>query len=291
MISNMRKFFVITNEHKDEGLNVTKEIQEYILNKGGTCSYFVSTKSNWNEESQEKKKVVPENTECVIVLGGDGTLVRAARDLAGEGIPLIGVNLGTLGYLCELERKTVFDAIDRLFEDHYDIEHRMLLGGVAVCASQEHGETLALNDIVIHRAGMTQIMDLVVSVNGEYLNTYSADGIILATPTGSTGYSMSAGGPIVDPKADLILITPVNSHDINSKSIVVGADAEVTVEVAQRRAERDEEAWINFDGDRIVHMHVGDKLVVKKADKCTEIVRLNRVSFLQILRKKMQEYH
>ncbi len=291
MISNMRNFFVITNEHKDEGLNVTKEIQDYILKKGGTCSYFVSTKSNWNEENQEKKKVVPEHTECVIVLGGDGTLVRAARDLAGEGIPLIGVNLGTLGYLCELERKTVFDAIDRLFEDRYDIEHRMLLGGVGICGGKEQGETLALNDIVIHRAGMTQIMDLVVSVNGEYLNTYSADGIILSTPTGSTGYSMSAGGPIVDPKADLILITPVNSHDINSKSIVVGADAVVTVKVAQRRAERDEEAWINFDGDRIVHMHVGDELVVKKADKCTEIVRLNRVSFLQILRKKMQEYH
>lgn len=287
----MRKFFIITNEHKDEGLEVTKEIKEYIENKGGSCGYFVSTKSNWQANNAEGNRELQKDAECIFVLGGDGTLVRAARDYAGYQIPLIGVNLGTLGYLCELERRTVFAAIDKLFDDEYDIEERMLLGGSGVCKGAVQEEKTALNDIVIHRTGASQVIKLVVSVNGEYLTTYSADGIILSTPTGSTGYSMSAGGPIVDPKAELIVITPINSHDINSKSIVVGSDAVVCIEIAQRRTERDEEADVSFDGDRSIPMGVGDRLVVKRADRNTRILRLNRVSFLQILRKKMQEYH
>ncbi len=289
--SKMRRFFIITNEHKDEGLEVTREIKTYIEKKGGSCRYFVSTKSNWHASNADGSRELPKDAECILVLGGDGTLVRAARDYAGYQIPLIGVNLGTLGYLCELERRTVFSAIDRLFEDEYDIEERMLLGGSGMCKGKVQEEKPALNDIVIHRTGASQVINLVVSVNGEYLTTYSADGIILATPTGSTGYSMSAGGPIVDPKAELIVITPINSHDINSKSIVVGSDAVVTIEIAQRRTERDEEADVSFDGDRSVPMGVGDRLVVKRADRNTRILRLNRVSFLQILRKKMQEYH
>ena len=147
--------------------------------------------------------------------------------------------------------------------------------------------TNALNDIVIHRVGSLQLINLEVCVNGEYLTTYGADGIIISTPTGSTGYSMSAGGPIVDPKADLIVITPINSHDISSKSIVVGSDANITIELVERRAERDEFAEVSFDGDRIIHMHVGDKILIRKAEKITKILKLNRVSFLQILRKKM----
>lgn len=287
----MRNFYIITNEHKDEGLKFTEKLLHYITEKGGKCGHFVSTERNWQKSSAEKTSMIPEDVEGIIVLGGDGTLVRAARDLAGHGIPLIGVNLGTLGYLCELEPKTAFDAVDRLFDDQYGIEQRMLLGGAEINNGIKCQEKLALNDIVIHRTGTTQIANLTVSVNGEYLTTYTADGIILSTPTGSTGYSMSAGGPIVDPKAELIVITPINSHDINSKSIVVGADAVVEVELAERRAERDEVADVSYDGDRGEVMKVGDRLIVQRAGKNTEILRLNRLSFLQILRKKMQEYH
>lgn len=289
MTNKMRNFFIITNKHKDENLTVTQEIQNYIIKKGGTCSYFVSSKSNWRENGGENKpKNIPVDTECIIVLGGDGTLVRASRDLAQLDIPMIGVNLGTLGYLCELERSTIFTAIDRMFENEYDVENRMLLEGCEVLGKDLGQVTFALNDIVIHRTGMSQLINLEVSVNGEYLATYGADGILIATPTGSTGYNMSAGGPIVDPKAHLILITPINSHDIMSRSIVVGADANITIELAARRPERDETAYVSFDGDRIIHMKVGDKILVKKAATSTEILKLNRVSFLQILRRKMR---
>ena len=284
----MRKFYIITNEHKDKDLSVTKEIKSYIERKGGECDYFVSREANWHAEGVRRPGAISEDVDCIFVLGGDGTLVRAARDLAELEIPMIGVNLGTLGYLCELDRTTVMDAIDKLFDDEYDLEQRMLLEGCEIRNEQFATVTHALNDIVIHRVGSLQLINLEVSVNGEYLTTYGADGIIVSTPTGSTGYSMSAGGPIVDPKADLIVITPINSHDISSKSIVVGADANVTIELVQRRAEKDELAEVSFDGDRIIHMQVGDKILVRKAEKGTKILKLNRVSFLQILRKKMQ---
>ena len=284
----MRKFFIITNEHKDKDLTVTHGIRDYVVSKGGQCDYFVSREANWHTEGVRRPGAIAEDVECILVLGGDGSLVRAARDLAELDIPLIGVNLGTLGYLCELDKTNVMTAIDKMFEDKYDIEKRMMLEGCEIRNEQFATVTHALNDIVIHRMGSLQLINLEVSVNGEYLTTYGADGIIISTPTGSTGYSMSAGGPIVDPKADLIVITPINSHDISSKSIVVGADANVTIELVQRRAEKDELAEVSFDGDRIIHMHVGDKILVRKAAKETKILKLNRVSFLQILRKKMQ---
>lgn len=290
LTNNMKKFFIITNEHKDKNLAVTCSITDYIEAKGGTCSRYVSTKSGWSERNLRKFEASDIDADCIIVLGGDGTLVRAARDLARMGIPLIGVNLGTLGYLCELETSTVFDAIDRLFEEKYELERRMLIEGESMVSGRESKATLALNDIVIHRCGIPQIVDLVISVNGEYLATYSADGIIISTPTGSTGYSMSAGGPIVDPKADLILITPINPHTTASRSIVVGSDARIEVTLARRRQEQDEEAEVSFDGDRFVRLKVGDSILIRKADKYAKILKLNQVSFLQILRKKMQEY-
>ena len=285
----MKHFLIITNTNKDANLRLTGKLQEYIADKGGTSIVFTS-KGETVEGAAPRVEDIPKDTELVLVLGGDGTLIRAAAQLVDSRLPLIGVNMGTLGYLCELERSTVYDAIDRLFEDRYELETRMLIKG----SSQKDGSgkaTFALNDIVIHRTGLPQIVNLIVSVNGEYLANYSADGIIISTPTGSTGYSMSAGGPIVDPKADLMLITPINPHSALAKSIVVGSDAVIDVTLAKRRQEEDEEAEVSFDGDRFVHMKVGDNIRIQKADAHAKILKLNQLSFLQILRKKMQEFH
>ena len=248
---------LITNRYKDRDLTLSNEIVSYIQQKGGSAAICVSNVEDDNQKDFALSEI-PADTECILVLGGDGTLIRAATKVEALQIPLIGVNMGTLGYLCELERSTVFDAIDKLFNDQYELEERMLIAGSD--SKDDAGKTtFALNDIVIHRCGMPQIVNLIVSVNGEYLATYSADGIIISTPTGSTGYSMSAGGPIVDPKADLMLITPINPHSALAKSIVVGSDAEIDVILAKRRQEEDEEAEVSFDGDRFVHMKVGGR--------------------------------
>jgi NAD+ kinase len=230
---------------------------------------------------------IPADTECILVLGGDGTLIRAATKVESLQIPLIGVNLGTLGYLCELEESTVFPAIDRMMADDYEIEERMMLTG---WQNKQEEAKVALNDIVIHRTGDLSILSFHVYVNGEFLNTYRGDGMIVATPTGSTGYSMSAGGPIVDPKAKVLLLTPINAHNLNSKSIVLSAEDEIVIEIGTRRAERDEQAAVSFDGDEAARLFVGDRFVVSQASRVTRICKLSKKSFLQSLRKKMETY-
>lgn len=285
----MKHFYIIANEQKDNNLEETKKIQEYIHKNGGTCTYVQNRLIEGEGYEYVNPGEIPKNTECVLCIGGDGTLIRAARDVVDMQLPLIGVNRGHVGYLCELDGQTVFPAIDQLMGDHYMIENRMLLTGYNIKNSTKMESHLALNDIVIHRSGMLQIVNLIIYVNGEYLNTYSADGIIIATPTGSTGYSMSAGGPIVDPKAELILITPISPHSLNSKSIVIGAEDEIIVEIGARRMESDERVEVSFDGDHAVELAVGDKVIIRRAKANTRVLKLSRLSFLEILRKKMQE--
>ena len=273
----MKNFILITNEEKDIDLKLSKQMIEHIEAKGGRAKVFTDFQIS----------DIPADTECILVLGGDGTLIRVATKVESLEIPLIGVNLGTLGYLCELEDATVMGALDRLMQDDYMMEKRiMLTGHKENCTNSK----VALNDIVIHRAGTLQILSLNVYVNGEFLNTYHADGIIVATPTGSTGYSMSAGGPIVDPKGQMLLLTPNNAHNLNAKSIVLSAEDEIEIEIGSRRMQKDEKAWVSFDGDTVEELSVGERFIISKAINHTKICKLNKKSFLEILRKKMEKY-
>lgn len=286
----MNHFLIITNEFKDKGLVFTGKIRRYIEARGGSCQCYSSTGDDARHAAPDSADIA-EGTECVLVLGGDGTLIRAAAKLVDEKLPLIGVNLGTLGYLCELEAANVFDAIDELMDGHYMLEERMMLSAYGIKNGIQTEAKTALNDVVIHRTGALSVVNLIVSVNGEYLNTFRADGIIISTPTGSTGYNMSAGGPIVDPKAKMMLITPINAHNLNSRSIVISADDEVMIEIGQRRSQKDETVEVSYDGDNAVGLEVGDRLVVKQAASVAKVCKLSRKSFLEILRKKMENYN
>ena len=275
----MKEFYIITNQEKDKEQRLGKKIKHYVELKGGKCGIVTD-----GEE-------ITEEAECVFVLGGDGTLIRAARELSPKDIPCIGVNLGHLGYLCELEEENVYAAIDQIMKDEFVIEERMMLMGSSITKKRGKlpGRT-ALNDIVISRTGAMQLLELIVYINGEYLNTFRADGIIVATPTGSTGYSMSAGGPIVDPKASMILITPINSHKMNKKSIVLGEKDDIMIEMRGRQTGRQERAEINFDGEYSAEFVPGDCISICTAKSKVKILKLSQISFLEILRKKMQIY-
>ncbi|MEE1007669.1 MAG: NAD(+)/NADH kinase [Agathobacter sp.] len=283
----MKNFVLITNVYKDKNLKLSNEIVSYIKEHGGKGKILLSNVENETGDEFETKDI-PDDTECILVLGGDGTLIRAATKVEALQIPLIGINLGTLGYLCELEETTVYDAIDKLMADSYMMEHRLMLTGYK--AGCEKKSEVALNDIVIHRVGDLQILSLKVYVNDELLSTYHADGIIVATPTGSTGYSMSAGGPIIDPNGKLLLLTPNNAHNLNSKSIVLDANDTIEIEIASRRSQKDEKACVSFDGDSKFELSVGDRFVITKALNYTKICKLKKRSFLEILRKKMETY-
>lgn len=280
----MQSFGIFANEYKDRNLEFSRKIATYIRSKGAKAQIL-------------KKGDSFDGVEVVLVLGGDGTMIRTATMLGKENIPLVGVNLGTLGYLCELEEDTVFPAIDCLMSDDYLLETRMMLTGAQVSSKDESWDSTdwmkdsdansALNDIVLHRSNEMCVLSFHVYVNGMFLATYRADGIILSTPTGSTGYNMSAGGPIVDPKASIILLTPINAHNLNSKSIVLPADDVIEIEVGTSREEQDEKAIVSFDGDIAMALKVNDRIRIAKADKETYICKVQNESFLEILRRKM----
>ncbi len=257
----MKNFCIITNPCKDKEFQLTKQMKSFIELKGGSCRAI------------EEGAPLPESVEGILVLGGDGTLIRAAGNASKKNIPLIGVNLGHLGYLCELEEDNI----------QFALEERMMLCGANLART-------ALNDIVISRKGPLQLVELVVSVNGEYLNAYRADGIIVATPTGSTGYSLSAGGPIIDPKARMILITPINAHDLNAKSIVIGAEDTVTIGLKGRQPQKEERVDVNVDGEFAAELSAGDSITIQASEQKTKIMKLSKISFLEILRRKMQGY-
>lgn len=275
----MRKFCIITNPYKDRDFSLTNRMKSYIQLKGGSCHKIA--------EGED----LPQDAEGIFVLGGDGTLIRTAGIASEKGIPLIGVNLGHLGYLCELEEKNVYAAIDEIMKGNYMIEERMMLSGSSDTRRQDaQFPKKSLNDIVILRKGALQLMELLVSVNGGYLHTFRADGIIVATPTGSTGYSLSAGGPIIDPRARMILITPINAHDLNSKSIIVEAEDEITIELKCRQPEKQERADVNLDGELAMELSPGDSITIRAAEQTAKIIKLSKISFLEILRKRMQIY-
>ena len=281
----MRKFMLITNFYKDRDLALSKRIAGYIREKGGTVGICTNNMDEGDGQVFDLSEI-PRDTECILVLGGDGTLIRAATGTQELQIPLIGVNMGTLGYLCELEEATVFDALDQLFQDNYTTEERIMLSAAKVGGGED--ARLALNDIVIHWTEFMSLLRLYVYVNGKPLNTYEADGILVATPTGSTGYNISAGGPIVEPKARMLLLTPINAHDLNARSIVLGDEDVIEIEIGTRRYQADEKACVSFDGDTVMQLQVGDMVRITRASNSIRICKLNNQSFLEILRKKMQ---
>lgn len=284
----MDKFYIITNGDKDKGMQVTRQIATYLETHGCYCGVQkLSARRRKGPYSYTDPRLIPSDTQCMIVLGGDGTLLQAARDVVDTGIPLFGINMGTLGYLAGVDRQGIYPALDKLLQDEYEVENRMMLKGTVYHQGKAVGGGIALNDIVIGREGPLRVICLRNYVNGEHLNVYNADGMIVATPTGSTGYSLSAGGPLVSPEASMTVITPLAPHTLNSRSIVLPAEDVITVEIGEGRRQVQESGLATFDGDTTVSMVTGDRIVIEKAQVSTRIIKLSNLSFVEVVRRKM----
>lgn len=284
----MDHFYVITNPAKDADLKVTHFIRDYLIKRGKTCVIDTGG-DNKRQEGYTDQSRVDTKTECIIVLGGDGTLLQAAADLADMDIPFLGINLGTLGFLAEVNVSETEAALDRLIENKYEIEKRMMLCGIGPINTSHQEEARALNDIVITRKGSLQIINFNIYVNGQFLHRYHADGVIVATPTGSTGYSLSAGGPIVEPRANLILVSPICPHSMQSRSIVLSSEDVVMIELEAGREENGREVEAIFDGSHKIPLEAGDRVEIRRSRKTTGIIKLSQMSFLEALHKKMSD--
>ena len=216
----MDKFYIITNCAKDQNLQFTNQIVSYLKEHGRECPVQQAERKKEGAYHYTDPDLIPEGTECLLVLGGDGTLLQAARDMVHKDIPLLGINLGHLGFLAEVDQQSLYSALDKLMAGDYEIEERMMLEGSVYRGQKLIGRDIALNDIVIGRDGHLRVVRFKNYVNDVYLNSYNADGVIISTPTGSTGYSLSAGGPIVSPSAEMTIMTPVAPHTLNTRSVI-----------------------------------------------------------------------
>lgn len=286
----MKQVVIFVNPHKDKEFAVTGQIKEYLRQKGIACSVLVGGEKETEKiPSSDFLREPKAGADCMIVLGGDGTMLQAAWEAKGAGIPLIGVNLGTLGYMTEVEISGLREALDQLTEGSYKVESRMMLQGKVLFSDGTRQEDLALNDIVIARSGSIQIMQYHIYVNGQFLNSYHADGVIVTTPTGSTGYNLSAGGPIVQPTAKLIMVTPICPHTLNQRSVIFAPEDEIEIVIPEGREGKEQTAEASFDGKTALLLHTGDRIRVTKSEETTKIIRLNKISFLDILHQKLRE--
>jgi NAD+ kinase len=222
--------------------------------------------------------------DALVTLGGDGTLLRGARLLAGRSVPILGVNLGRLGFLTTCGSEDAEAGLRLLATGDYVAEARMTLAARAEDPSgSTRQEWLALNDFVLHKGGFARVVRLSVAINGESIGVYAADGVIISTPTGSTAYSLSAGGPVVVPTVESIILTPISAHMLAVRPLVIPADAEVTVATL----ENPEQLLVTVDGQVGTDLALGEKLVVRRAPNPVLIVRFPGTSFFERMRKKL----
>ncbi len=219
----------------------------------------------------------------VVVFGGDGTILRAARAAAPHGIPILGVNLGGFGFLAEVTGPEVEHALHRLLEGDYRLDERMMLRAWVDREGRQIQEFLALNDIVVTKSGYARLLKLRTFVNAEHLATHLADGLIVATPTGSTAYSLSAGGPIIHPGVEGIVLTPICAHSLNARAVLVSASDTIGIQAEPTGAP----PILTVDGQEGFPLQAGDEVRVERSPHRTRLVRLGRGGFYSLLRAKL----
>lgn len=220
-----------------------------------------------------------------IVLGGDGTILRVARQFAGTGIPLLGVNLGQMGFLAEVEPPMLEEAMQLLLDGKYKVCHRLMLSARVLRKDRQVAEYTALNDIIVGKAHVSRIIYVDTYINDKHLETYPCDGLIVATPTGSTGYSLSAGGPLVNPALDVMIITPICPHLLHHRSVVVASTEMVSLQAQARQAE----VMLTVDGQVTLPLEDNDVVHVTRASLTTPLIQLQGTDFYTLLHRKLMK--
>ena len=275
------RILVASNVEKDIDGEFGEKIKQYLTEKDVAVSLCRISYNSLDSLKDILRNGF--NPDCIMVLGGDGTFIQVAGIIAGESIPMLGINLGNLGYLAETEKDQIYPTIDRLIKGEYDIEERMML---RACA-KDCTDAIALNDIVISRKGGLRVIRCLIYVNGKFLSAYDADGVIVSTPTGSTGYNLSAGGPIIEPDAKMIVVTPICPHTISTRAVVLSPDDEIEIQIAEGRYDNQYEASVISDGVLTANLASLDTVKIQCAKEVTKVIKMSKESFLDTLARKM----
>ena len=277
---------VVPNLSKARVLNISESLVRYIESKDvGVMLPVNASKALGRPDLSFTEEEISRQCAAMVVLGGDGTLISVARRWPFWGVPVLGVNLGHLGFLTEVEEHGAEAAVDRVIAGDYALQERMMLKATVTRNETEAVQGFALNDCVIAKGAFSRMLRFDVFIGRSYLETFPADGIIISTPTGSTAYSLSAGGPIVDPSMHLMLLTPICAHMLQARPVVISPYDCVRIRI---RAPHEDIA-LTLDGQESFRLYPGDEIVLEKAEMLTRLIKLGPRSFYDVLRRKLYE--
>ena len=267
------------------GYDGLADVMRRLTDLGKRLDIQLSFEDGLHELADDHPRLAdPGELDALLTLGGDGTLLRGARYLAGRSVPILGINLGRLGFLTECGVDEIEPAVEKLASGEFRAEARMALDVRALdAAGDERKRWFALNDVVLHKGGFARVVYLEVQANGETVASYAADGIVIATPTGSTAYNLSAGGPIVVPTVESILLTPISPHTLSIRPLVLPPSVEVTV----RADDGPEQLLVTVDGQVGTTFASGETLSVRRSDQPVQIVRFPGTTFFTRMRRKL----
>ncbi len=266
----------IFTKASDEARNFSKRLKNWLN------SYAIESEIFENLSDLEKEENM-KNVDLLLVVGGDGSLLITARRVAKWGIPILGINLGRLGFLTEVNEDEAFDVLEVILSKPLCISRRMMLRASLYRDGKKILEADVLNDVVVNKAILARIVDVSVYVGDRYITTYNGDGIIISTPTGSTGYALSAGGPIVYPMMENFLVVPICPHTLTDRPLMLPPYEPITIELVAK----EKDAWLTLDGQEGTQLFYGDKIVVKQSPYYTYLVRTPDKNYFDILREKL----
>ncbi len=266
------KVWLACNPQKEKAIQAVKELKKYFSKRKIAVM-----------AGQKLKKNLGAN-DLVVALGGDGTLLRVARAVAGCNVPVLGVNLGGLGFLTEVTLQEVYKTLDKILQGHVSIEKRMMLKAEVWRGKKKLGECLALNDVVVNASKEARVVSLDLSIDNKPVANYIADGLIVSTPTGSTAYTLSAGGPIVYPDMELIIVTPICPHMLTLRPLIVSAEKSITISMKTDH----QVGNVTMDGQVAVPVKLNDVIVVKKADEKLLLITSPYKNYFEVLRTKLK---
>lgn len=277
------------NPYRDRGLKAAQSARK-ILNQAGVetsiCLPFDLDGGSKVELPRhltyEKMDQVLPGADLLICFGGDGTILHAAKDVNAYGVPILGVNMGSVGFMAELEYSEL-SLLSKLADGKFSIEERMMLDVSVIRGGKKVFHEIALNDAALTKGAVARVVDLKISCDKMLMSEFSGDGVVVSTPTGSTGYSMSAGGPIVEPTAENLIITPICAHAMDAKSFVLSSERVVSIRPGRLVRKT---AYLSADGGRAFRLQDGDVTEICKSEKVTKLVRLSGRTFYEILAKK-----
>jgi len=231
-----------------------------------------------------EREEMPGKVEMIVVLGGDGTMLSVARLVRNHDIPILGVNLGGLGFLTEISLDELYRVLERVMQGNFETDERDVLRASVIRKGEQLAEYAVLNDAVINKGALARIIDLEVTINGEYLTTFRSDGLIISTPTGSTAYNLSAGGPIVYPSLHCLIITPICSHTLANRPIVIPDDVEVHVLLEAKQ----QEVFLTLDGQQGLSLEFEDLVEVRKVPGRFLLIKSPYRHYFELLREKLK---